>query len=207
MQHDPRIDAYIAKAQPFARPILQHLRAAVHEACPDVEETIKWGMPFFVRQGRILVYCAGFKAHCAFGFGHGDQVVMTGKDAEAMGQFGRITSLAELPAPARLRALVKKAAKLIEQGAQAPRAPKTGDAKPPPTVPEDLAAALRREPKARAFFATLAPGHQRDYTGWITEAKQPATRERRLAQAIEWLAEGKRRNWKYETRKPEARSR
>lgn len=196
---DPRIDAYIAKAQPFAQPILQQLRAAVHEACPDVEETLKWGMPHWTRQGRILVYGAAFKAHAAFGFGHGDQVVVTGKDGEAMGQFGRLTGVADMPSPAKLRALVKKAARLIEAGAKAPRAPKTGNEKPAPTVPVELAAALRREPKARAFFATLAPSHQRDYAEWITEAKQPATRERRIAQALVWLAEGKRRNWKYET--------
>lgn len=200
MQHDPRIDAYIAKAQPFAQPILTRLRAAVHEACPDVEETLKWGMPHWTHQGRILVYGAAFKAHAAFGFGHGEQVVSTGKGGEAMGQFGRLTSVADLPAPTKLRALVKKAVKLIDAGAKAARAPKTGDDKPAPSVPAGLAAALRREPKARAFFATLAPSHQREYTDWITEAKQAATRERRLAQAVEWLAEGKRRNWKYETR-------
>lgn len=197
---DPRIDAYIAKAQPFAQPILVQLRTAVHAACPDVEETLKWGMPHWTRGGRILVYGAAFKAHAAFGFGHGDQVVSTGRGGEAMGQFGRLTSVADMPTPAKLRTLVKKAAQLIEAGAKAPRAPKSGDAKPPPTVPKDLAAALRGEPKAQAFFATLAPSHQRDYTDWITEARQPATRERRIAQALEWLAEGKRRNWKYETR-------
>lgn len=193
---DPRVDAYIAKAQPFARPILAHLRAAVHEACPDVEETIKWGMPSFTRHG-ILAGMAAFKAHVAFGFWKGKLV--TGDDTradEAMWGFGRITSLDDLPPKRKLLAMVKKAATLNEQGAKAPRAVKR--AKPALRTPADLSAALKAKAKAKAFWATLSPSAKRDYIEWITEAKQQATRAKRLAETVQWLGEGKRRNWKYE---------
>lgn len=193
---DPRVDAYIAKAQPFARPILAHLRAAVHEACPDVEETIKWGMPSFTYHG-ILAGMASFKAHVAFGFWKGKLVTgeVAGAD-EAMWSFGRITSLDDLPPKRKLLALVKKAAKLNEQGETAPRAVK--HAKPALRTPADLSAALKAKAKAKAFWATLSPSAKRDYIEWITEAKQPATRAKRLAETVQWLGEGKRRNWKYE---------
>lgn len=196
---DSRVDAYIAKAQPFARPILTHLRAAVHEGCPDVEETIKWGMPSFTHHG-ILAGMASFKAHVAFGFWKGKLVTgeVAGADG-AMWSFGRITSLDDLPPRRKLLALVKKAAKLNAQGVTAPRAVK--HAKPALRTPPDLAAALKTKAKAKAFWATLSPSAKRDYIEWITEAKQPATRARRLAEALTWLGAGKRRSWKYEGRR------
>lgn len=125
---DPRVDAYIAAAQPFARPILIHLRALVHGACPGVEEDIKWGMPFFVHRGRILAHMAAFKAHCAFGFGHGKAVADLGLDRQAMGQFGRITAIGDLPPKPEMAAMVKKAAALIDAGVKPPRAPKQAGA-------------------------------------------------------------------------------
>jgi uncharacterized protein YdeI (YjbR/CyaY-like superfamily) len=203
---DPRVDAYIAAAQPFARPILIHLRALVHGACPDTEETMKWGMPFFMYGGRILAHMAAFKAHCAFGFGHGKEVVDLGLDGEAMGQFGRIAAIGDLPPKPEVAALVKKAAALVDGGVKPPRAPKQDGAsgstasprRPPPDKPADLAAALQRSTAARRFYDGLAPGHQREYVQWITEAKRDDTRQRRVAQTVAWLAEGKRRNWKYE---------
>jgi hypothetical protein len=121
---DPRVDAYIAQAAPFAQPVLERLRADVHAACPDVEEAIKWSMPFFMHAGRNLAHMAAFKAHCAFGFELGRAVVDLGREAQAMGQFGRITSLADLPSNAEIRRLVKKAAALIDAGVKPPRAPK-----------------------------------------------------------------------------------
>lgn len=193
---DPRIDAYILKAQPFAQPILRHLRATLHEACPDVEETIKWGMPTFLHHG-MLAGMASFKAHVAFGFWQG-KLVTGGRaqSADAMWDFGRITSLKDLPAKRTLVALVKKAAKLNESGAVQRRPVK--HEKVPLRTPADLAAALRTKPKAKAFYATLPPSAKRDYVEWITGAKQPATRAKRLAETVRWLGEGKRRNWKYE---------
>lgn len=193
---DKRVDAYIAKAQPFAQPILRYLRAVVHEGCPDVEETIKWGMPSFGYHG-ILAGMASFKAHVAFGFWKG--ALITGDPSarkDAMGGFGRITSLKDLPAKRSLLAMIKKAAKLNAAGAKAPRPVK--HAKPTLRMPADLAAALRAAPAAKAFYATLAPSAKRDYLEWITEAKQAATRAKRVAQSMQWLGEGKRRNWKYE---------
>jgi len=122
---DSRVDTYIAQAAPFAQPVLERLRADVHAACPDVEEAIKWSMPFFMHAGRNLAHMAAFKAHCAFGFELGRAVVDLGREAQAMGQFGRITSLADLPSSVEIRRLVRKAAALIDAGARPPRAPKS----------------------------------------------------------------------------------
>lgn len=194
---DPRIDAYIAKAQPFARPILRRLRAIVHKGCPEVTETIKWGFPHFEHQG-ILCSMAAFKAHCVFGFWQGRDVVATSTGLQAMGDFGRIESLGDLPAERRLIALVKKAAAI--NLADAPRARPVKHAKGPmPRMPAAFRRALDADERASATYAAFPPSARRDYLEWIVEAKQPATRERRIATAVEWLAEGKRRNWKYET--------
>ena len=193
---DKRVDAYIAKAKPFAQPILKHLRAVVHDACPDVEETIKWGMPFFEYHG-TLCHLAAFSKHASFGFWKGKLLLgAKTKNAEAMGDFGRITSLADLPSKARIRDLVKQAMKLNEAGvkrvAYRPSAPKKAV-----RVPKDLSDALKKNAKAAATFKAFPPSHRREYIEWITEAKAEATRARRLATTLEWLSEGKPRNWKY----------
>jgi uncharacterized protein YdeI (YjbR/CyaY-like superfamily) len=196
---DPRVDAYIAKSADFAKPILSHLREVVHSACPDVEETWKWGAPHFDYKG-MLCGMASFKQHCAFGFWKGSLVI--GEDAtaasEAMGSFGRIAKVSDLPPKSTLARYVKKAAKLNEEGT--PR-PKSKVPKPPKkeiSVPAYFATELRKNKKARATFAALSPSHQREYLEWITEAKQDETRKRRMATAMEWLSEGKSRNWKYQ---------
>ena len=197
---DPRIDSYIEKSAPFARPILTHLREVVHGACPEVEETVKWGFPHFQYRG-MLCAMASFKEHCTFGFWKGALIVdRGGENAEqAMGQFGRISSLEELPPKRVLAGYVKEAMRLNEEGVKAPRrAP--SKTKRPAVVPDDLAAALRRNAKARATFDAFSASHRREYVEWITEAKREETRERRVATAVEWLAEGKSRNWKYERR-------
>lgn len=195
---DERIDAYIAKAQPFAVPILGHLRAIVHAACPEVEETIKWSFPNFMYRGSILCSMAAFKAHCAFGFWRGRQLAgVTDQHGAVMGDFGRIESMKDLPSKARLMALVKAAMRLNEAGVKRVPKKKAAARKPLP-VPKDLAAALGRDAKAKRTFDAFAPSHRREYIEWITEAKTDATRERRLATTLEWLAEGKSRNWKYE---------
>jgi uncharacterized protein YdeI (YjbR/CyaY-like superfamily) len=195
-KRDPRVDTYIGKSAEFARPVLEHFREVVHEACPEAEETLKWGMPHFVHQG-ILCHMASFKAHCAFGFYKSALLFDdTPKQKEAMGNLGRITSVADLPPRKELVRLVKAARKLNEEGVAAPRT-KTAP-KPPVEPPADLLAALASNAKARATFEGFPPSHRREYVEWITEAKQEATRQRRLSQAIEWMAEGKSRNWKYE---------
>ncbi len=199
---DPRVDAYIARSAPFARPVLQHLRALVREACPEAEETIKWGMPSFVLNGKILCGMAAFKAHATFGFWQRGMTAVLASDgrgaSDAMGSLGRITGLADLPSDAAMRRYVKKAAALTLAPAagRAPRPRKPARALP---VPADLAAALMRNPAAKKAFEEFSPSRRNDYVEWITEAKRDETRAKRLATAIEWLAEGKARNWKYET--------
>lgn len=194
---DRRIDAYIAKSAPFARPILERLRAVVHAACPDVEETLKWGMPAFDYRGP-LCSMAAFKQHATFGFWKGALIVdpETRKPDEAMGDLGRITTLADLPSKRVLTAWIRRAMKLNEQGVKAPPRKAAAPRKPLP-VPADLRAALAGNRRAAATFAAFPPGHRREYVEWIVEAKREETREARLEQAIAWMAEGKARNWKY----------
>ena len=193
---DPRIDAYIAKAQPFARPILKHIRATVMSASPELEETLKWSHPAFMYHGIVCVM-AGFKEHVTLGFSKSKLLLdANGKPAdEAWGQFGRLAAIADLPAKRDLVGYVKKAMKLNEDGVQVERVVKPKKAIPMPAV---LKSALAKSAKAKAYFATLPPGHQREYLEWITEAKTDATRDKRIATTIAWLTEGKRRNWKYE---------
>ncbi|HET7845352.1 MAG TPA: YdeI/OmpD-associated family protein [Xanthomonadales bacterium] len=195
---DPRIDAYIARAPEFARPVLEHLRAVVHEACPDVQETIKWGMPSFDHHG-IMAGMAAFKAHATFGFWKSSLILDdAGRSAEAaMGQFGRITKLADLPAKRVLVGYVKQAAKLNEQGVKSP-ARAARKAKPEAKPSADFAAALARNRKARAGFDAASPSCRREYVEWIDEAKRDETRAKRIATAVAQLAEGKALHWKYE---------
>ncbi len=194
---DPRIDTYIAKSAPFARPILERLRTTVHAACPKVEETIKWGVPHFDYHGGMMAAMAAFKAHAVFGFWHGSVLLgASSKNAEAMGDFGRITDVKDLPSKAATIALIKQAMKLNETGYK--RVPRKPVKRTPLRVPKDLAAALASNKKAAATFEGFSPSNKREYLEWITEAKTDATRERRLEQAIVWMAEGKSRNWKYQ---------
>lgn len=194
---DPRVDAYIKMSAPFAQPILTHIRAAVHAACPDVEETLKWGMPAFMYHG-ILCGMAAFKEHAVMGFWKGGLILdKNGSQAdEAMGSFGRLSSVKDLPPKKVLDGYIKKAMQLNEDGVKVPKA--RTKPKPPPKTPPDLQAALKKNKKAAAAWAAFSPGKQRDYVEWLTEAKAAATRQRRLDTAVGWIAEGKARNWKYE---------
>lgn len=195
MATDPRIDAYIAKQADFARPILTWLRDRVHAACPAVEEGIKWGMPAFAHAGRPLAHMAAFKAHASFGFWYRD-AMETGKEGEAMGQFGRIASLTDLPDAAAMEAQIRAAVALIESGDIPKRAAK--QPKPEAQIPSALAEALARDPEAAANFDAFSPSARRDYCDWIAEAKRDATRDKRIAEAVGWIREGKKRHWKYE---------
>lgn len=197
MSADPRIDAYIARQADFARPILEHLRAAVHAACPEAEESIKWGMPHFLYKKQMLAGMAAFKAHATFGFWRAKEVLgETGAEREAMGQFGRLASVADLPPEPVLHGLIRKAMALTDSGERKAR-PKAAP-KPAPETPTDLGSALASNPAARATFDGFPPSCRREYVEWVVEAKRPETRSKRIAQAVEWMAEGKRRNWKYE---------
>ncbi|MFL6677706.1 MAG: YdeI/OmpD-associated family protein [Burkholderiaceae bacterium] len=200
---DPRVDDYIAKAAPFAHAPLAHIRDAMHAALPDVAEAIKWGHPFFLLEGRPFANMAAFKAHCSLGFWRGGRPVaeaVAGDRGSAMGQFGRVASVADLPRAAALRKLIVEAraawAAAIEDKVSAPPAPKAR--REAPSLPDDLAAALRAAAGARTRYDAFTPSQQAEYVAWITEARREATRASRIAQAVEWIAEGKTRNWKYQ---------
>ncbi|NVM77397.1 uncharacterized protein YdeI (YjbR/CyaY-like superfamily) [Duganella sp. SG902] len=194
---DPRVDAYIAKSADFAQPILEHLRAVVHAACPEVEETMKWSFPHFMYKG-MMCSMASFKAHCAFGFWKAELLMADDEvKREAMGHFGRITSVKDLPSKKVLAGYIKQAMKLNDDGVAAPARAKPATPRAL-EIPDDLSAALDAVPAARRHFDAFSPSKQRDYAEWLTEAKTEATRARRREQAIAWIAEGKSRNWKYE---------
>lgn len=193
--HDPRVDAYIAAAADFARPILLEIRARVHAACPRVEETIRWGMPSFTHAGGILCGMAAFKRHVSFGYWK-HALVMGDAERDGMGSYGKLASLRDLPPKARMRTDLGKAMELNEGGVKPQR--RKPAPKPAPEVPGELAAALEQHKAAKAAFDGFAPSHRREYIEWIVEARREDTRARRIAQAIEWMGEGKRRNWKYE---------
>ncbi|MHB8840159.1 MAG: YdeI/OmpD-associated family protein [Gemmatimonadaceae bacterium] len=194
-KRDKRVDAYIAKAAPFARPILTHVRTIVHAASPSVDEDIKWGMPWFCHKGKLLAYMSAFTAHV--GFYRGALVMGTGAvKRDAMGSFGRLTSVNDLPSKATVAKYVKKAVALAEQtvaGAAPRRTPK-----PMPKLPAALARALRADAALREQWNAFTPGKRRAYLAWIAEARQEATRERRLATTIAQVREGKSQNWRYE---------
>lgn len=198
MSRSAAVDAYIAKSGEFARPILRRLRTAMHEACPKIEETMKWGSPFFGHKG-IVAYMAAFKSHVRFGFWK--RRLMRDPDGlfEATGNTGmggsRIRSTADLPADAVLIRYIKAAVALNEQGFTVPRPVRRK--RPPPKPPADLVAAFKKNPKAKATFGAFSPSQQREYVEWITGAKLDATRRKRLVTAIKWIAQGRPRNWKY----------
>jgi hypothetical protein len=195
---DPRMDAYIANAAPFARPILKHLRKVVHAGCPGVLETMKWSMPHFEHKG-IMCGMAAFQQHCTFSFWKGALIFGEGEIAEerAMGQFGRITKIGDLPKEAVLIGYVRKAVELNDSAVPTPTRRKPAEKRPELAMPDDFAAALKKNAAAEKTFVSFPPGKQREYVEWITEAKRPATRATRLATSMEWLAEGKPRMWKY----------
>jgi uncharacterized protein YdeI (YjbR/CyaY-like superfamily) len=194
---DPRVDAYIAKAKPFAQPILKQLRATIHAASPKIVETIKWGSPSYEYEG-ILCGFAAFKEHCIFGFWKHTLVVPNADKSDGSGgSIGRIRTVKELPSKAVLTAWIKKAMKLNEAGVKAPHMTDRKKRKPL-AMPTDLKSAISRDAKAKSCWDAFSPSAQRDYIEWITEAKAAATREKRLLTAVEWIGEGKRRNWKYE---------
>lgn len=196
MSRDPRVDAYIAKAQPFARPIMEKVRERVHAVLPKVEETLKWSAPSFTVEGKILLMMAAFKQHAALNFWRGQELRGEAANDDAMGQFGKLASIGDLPPDAELDRLIRQAAELAGT-APAPRKAKHAP-KPPPEMHPDFAAALDRAPKAKAALDGFPPSAQREYLDWIAEAKQEATRRTRIASAVEWLSQGKRRHWKYQ---------
>ena len=198
-KRDPRVDAYIAKSADFARPILKHLRALVHKADPRIEETMKWSMPSFTHDG-LVCNMAAFNRHCAFGFWKGKLIVdKQGKQVdEAMGQMGRIASLADLPSDRQLIGYIKKAVKLNQDEVKLPGKPRAKKAVPL-RVPAYITAALKQDKRALAAFRALSTSHRNEYVEWIAGAKREETRARRLATTLSWLRLGRNMNWRYET--------
>jgi uncharacterized protein YdeI (YjbR/CyaY-like superfamily) len=194
---DPKVDAYIAKAKPFAQPVLEHLRELMHKACPDVEESIKWNMPFFEYKGAILGAMAGFKEHCSFGFW--DKAMGAEMRIGGDGPLRRIESLKSLPPDKKLLTWIRQTASNVDSGEyQNPMAARNRKPKPDLAVPAELTAALKKNKEAAAVFAAFSPSCRREYVEWIADAKREETRSKRIATAVEWIAEGKQRNWKYQ---------
>lgn len=193
---DPRVDAYIDKSADFAKPILTHVRQLVHQACPQVKETLKWSMPAFEYKG-ILAGMAAFKEHATFGFWkHGLLGLGSRADMGAMGSFGKLQSLKDLPSDTKIKKLIKEAMRLNDEGIKVEK--KASKEKKELVVPDILLEALAKNDKAAETFNNFPYSKKKDYVEWITEAKAETTRDKRLATTIEWLAEGKARNWKYE---------
>lgn len=197
---DPRIDAYIAKQTPASQKVLTHLRKLIHRTCPKVEETIKWGAPAFNYYGPFI-NMAGFKQHSALVFFKAELMQehqsFSAKQKEAMGHLGRITDLGVLPPDETLKAYIQEAMVLNETGTPLPPRKKAA----PVETPKDLLNALRQNKKALSVYDAFSPSHRKAYVEWIEEAKQESTRNKRIEQAVEWMAEGKGRNWKYEQKK------
>ena len=198
---DPAVTAYVANAADFAKPILKHVRKVVHDTCPDVSEEIKWSFPNFLYKG-MFCSMASFKEHASFGFWKGALIAEKFNDVletpeVAMGQFGRITKLDDLPSDDVLVACIKEAMRLNDENIKSPaRAKKLSDGKV--VLPNELESALKTNKIAAKQFENLSPSHRREYAAWIADAKTDATREKRLATAIEWISEGKSQNWRYE---------
>jgi uncharacterized protein YdeI (YjbR/CyaY-like superfamily) len=199
---DPRVDDYIQKSADFAKPILKHLHNLIHTACPDIKETIKWSFPNFEYKGTILCNMASFKQHCAFNFWlaakmqDSDKILVPTGEKTSMGNLGQIKSLNDLPKDETMIRYLEEAMELIDKGVKIARAPKNTTAKEV-EVPDYFIDALNQNPLAVETFQKFSPSHKREYMEWITEAKTEATRNKRMATAIEWMAEGKGRNWKY----------
>jgi uncharacterized protein YdeI (YjbR/CyaY-like superfamily) len=203
-EFNPKVDAYIATAQPFAQPILTHIRELAHKACPNVDEEIKWSMPFFVLRGVILGHMAAFKQHCAIGFWGPEMHAILREDGllseDGMGSLGKVASVKDLPSDKNLLNYYRQAAGLVASGQRTKSIERPKKAsKPAPEIPTELAAALKKNKAAAKVFAGFSASCQREYADWITEAKRPETKEKRIAQAVEWIAEGKQRNWKYQS--------
>src|SRR4051812_43338166 len=199
MPADPRIDAYIAAAAPFAQPILTHLRKLIHAASPEITEAFKWSHPTYLYRDKMLCGTHAFKAHATLGFWHQDMEKLLakeiGKTYDAMGMLGRLTSIDDLPDDKTMLRYFKTAISLYDEGVPSKPKPKP---KPPLKTPADLESLLAKNKAAATTWEKFSPSHRRDYIEWITEAKRPETRATRLETTLTWLKEGKSRNWKYE---------
>ncbi|WP_265132197.1 YdeI/OmpD-associated family protein [Chryseobacterium oranimense] len=199
-KYSPKIDAYIEKSQDFAKPVLQYIRETVHEFCPDAEEAMKWSFPNFVYKGKILCAMASFKQHCTFGFWLEKEMKTMNEitrdiEKNSMFSLGKITKIEDLPSKALLKKAIAEAIELTDMGVTVK---KTAPSKVETEVPDYFQEALKKNKDALAVFEKGSPSFRKEYINWITEAKTETTRNKRMEQSLEWLAEGKSRNWKYE---------
>ena len=195
---EPKIDAHIENSAPFAKPILTYLREIIHETCPEVEEGWKWSYPHFMYKGKILCAFMAFKQHCGFGF----RLEKEMKTIKELGQYsegnkmftlGRIKSMDDLPSKTHLKAAIQEAMELTDMGVTLKKSPAGKEI----AIPDYFAEALDSNTVAKKFFENASPSFRKEYIQWITDAKTDATRNKRVEQSLEWLADGKGRNWKY----------
>ncbi len=199
-KYSPKIDTYIEKSQDFAKPILHYIRETVHEFCPDAEETMKWSFPHFIYKGKNLCAMASFKQHCTFGFWLEKEMktmqeMTQNIEKNSMFSLGKITAMEDLPSKPQLKKAIKEAMELTDMGVTMKKAPPS---KTEMEVPDDFQSALDSRPETLEIFEKASPSFRKEYIAWITEAKTEATRNKRLEQSLEWIAEGKGRNWKYQ---------
>ncbi|MCA6066935.1 YdeI/OmpD-associated family protein [Chryseobacterium sp. RG1] len=197
--YNAKVDEYIEKSQDFAQPILKHIREIVHEICPDTEETIKWKFPTFMYKGKILCSMVSFKQYCSLGFWLHDEMktlknIETDVEKTNMFSLGKITKIGDLPSKPLLKEMILEAMELTDKGVTLKKA---SPSKTETEVPDYFQNALQQNKKASEIFIKGSPSFRKEYINWLTEAKTEATRNKRMEQAIEWISEGKARNWKY----------
>lgn len=197
-KYSPKIDAYIEKSQDFAKPILHYIRETVHEFCPDAEETMKWSFPHFIYKGKNLCAMASFKQHCTFGFWLEKEMktmqeITQDIEKKSMFSLGKITQVGDLPSRPQLKKAITEAMELTDMGVTMKKA---APSKTEMEIPDYFQNALNAQPKAKDFFEKASPSFRKEYIAWVSEAKTEATRNKRLEQSLEWIAEGKSRNWK-----------
>jgi len=202
-KHNPLVDEYIEKSADFAKPVLSYIRETVHEVVPEVEEAIKWKFPTFMYKGKILCSMVSFKQYCSMGFWLHDEMktiqnLKTHAEKSNMFSLGKITRMEDLPAKPELKKIILEAIELTDMGV---KIKKTAAAKTEIPIPEYFQNALDQNEKALEVFQTASPSFRKEYIHWITDAKTETTRNKRMEQALEWIAEGKGRNWKYEKKK------
>jgi uncharacterized protein YdeI (YjbR/CyaY-like superfamily) len=201
MATDKRVDQYIQRAPEFAQPILVHLRELVHKGCPEAEEAIKWSTPSFLYRNKILFSMAAFKAHCRFIFWRPEIAPMASKQGTECDDdgavVGKVTQLADLPPDKDMLRYIREARRLTDEGPRTTLMRRRTTPKPELQTPPEFTAALAKNKTAYKTFQAFSPSHRREYIEWISEAKRPETKSKRIQTALEWLAEGKPRNWKY----------
>lgn len=200
MSKNSDIDNYIAGKAPFAQEILTHLRQIIHNAAPDITETIKWRQPCFEHNG-LVCSVAAFKKHVTFSFFKGkllndsNNIFPTSDNNELTSL--KFSVLADIPQDDILTAFIQQAIALNADSNCKRKSTQRKD-KDTLVMPNDLAAALASTPAAQSTFNNFSYSKQKDYIEWLTSAKRETTRVTRLATTVQWLSEGKARNWKYE---------